>query len=336
LLGKLEAFAEAYFSWEAVENLASKPSSQIWRALAMAFDLDEGKWVQISLDRSALFYFDLVGSYALYPLKVLNIDLPAFSREGLRIEHALRDIRKATNPTSLMEGYHQLFNTNFPSQFAETLVRLTGNDPLPIIVGFKTEATHSPKDSSNLRDLKKEFDLLNGKIFQSRWPLPEIVLDLSADEKMSAFENGGHRTAATNLFVDSAKLILEAISDKNPTSQFRIEFRVPQKDQKTRQNWKVYIRLESYTPLLVGRNILSEEIFNLEQHLIQKLDNETNVVSMTYSIPLAAFFSDKPQFFRRNKIDGTYDLYVGFSEDGDSWAQERRISFRIENGLLRQ
>lgn len=333
-LGRFEAFAHVYINQDTLKNIGRIDPSAFWQAYAHSFGLDEKYWTKETEFKGASYYFNWLGSYALMPLKLVNLQ-PGYSDyvyEGQKILDALVTIARATEPLEIIKAYRQLMDTNHPAELLNTISELSPVE-IPSVVGFTVSPADNKTDSPDVKAAKKVFGKLNNRKIQSRIALPTLKRNQSVEEKLAAFTPGGYVDETNS---PQLRQITLSVKSRPPDPTPRLVASVEVNGNEEHRDYlQGYIRVEENGPLSLGRFVLSEEVKNL---IFVRRTTEGKEPRQVYEIELNGQSGlMKSDFFDAALRDkGAFDMYLSVSNEEDNWSQEQKLSFDIQNGLLRE
>lgn len=339
-LGKLSANAHLYFAHDLMIALARKEDRFLWSAVAKAFDSNMKTWAREGPDEGALYYSNLMGSYAVLPLRLLNIEsgYPEVVMEARRIRKGFDALLLAKEPLDIQEAYKQILDTNHPVEFMQTMNELAKGLPVPILVGFTAQASERGKDTPDIKLAKQQFEIINEKIFESPWPIPPLKRDQSVEEKLANFQPGGYRDQRPTPKLVNLRLTLDRskhLTRGDDEGELRAQLSIRNMSI-THGNLQVYIRFEQHGALNLGRFVLSENIVKLSPEFSKpglsprrnRTDNFVFPLNGVSGLPDTKFLD------RAITRGDTFDMHISLSEDGETWSQEQTMSFAIEKGML--
>ncbi len=332
-LGRFEAFAHVYINQETLKNIGRLEPAAFWRAYAQSFGLDEKYWARQTESRGSAYYLNWLGSFALMPLRLFNMktSYSDYVYEGQRIRDALEKISAATEPSEILSAYRQLMDTNHPAELLNTISELAPVE-LPSVVGFTTSPDDNKTDTPDMKSAKKAFGKLNNRKIQTKIALPTLKRNQSAEEKLAAFTPGGYVDESNSPQLRQLTLSVRQVPP-DPSPRLIASVEVTGNDA-LKEKLQGYIRVEENGPLTLGRFVLSEEVKPLRLISQSKASAEDRQV---YEVDLNGRDGlSKSDFFDLALKDkGAFDLYLSVSNQEDNWGQEQRLSFDIQNGLLR-
>jgi hypothetical protein len=332
-LGRFEAFSHVYINQETLKNIGRLEPSAFWQAYAKSFGLDQEYWAKATDARSASYYFNWMGSFALMPLKLLNVktSYSDFVYEGQAIAGALQTIATETEPLKIIRAYRQLMNTNHPAELLNTLSEMSPVE-IPSVVGFTTSPDNNKTDTEDMKAVKKSFGKLNNRKVQTHVALPTLKRNQSVEEKLAAFTPGGYADETNSPQLRQITLAVRQ-TPPDPKSRLVAQVEVTGNDEH-KEYLQGYIRVEENGPLSLGRFVLGEEVKNLKYLKDISGDGESRSL---YEIELNGNGGlSKADFFDAALADkGAFDLYFSVSNQEDNWGQEQKLSFDIQNGLLK-
>ncbi len=339
-LGKLVASAHLYFPHDMIIAMARKEERALWTSLAKAFDSDPRPWARLGQGEGSLYYMNLLGSYALMPLRLLNVDsgYPEIALEQRRIRRGFDALLKAREPLDILAAYELILDTSHPVELMQTLGDMAKGLPVPIIVGFNCQAQDRKQDSPDIKAAKKQFESLNDKVFESPWPIPPLKRDQSIEEKLANFTPGGYRDFRRMPKLMHLRLMLDRFGRPTPDGdqgQMRIQFGV-QNMSIRHNNVQAYIRIEQHGALNLGRFVLSENIVKVSPEFGTRPPRTKNERMETFQLPLNGPDGLEGVTFIDDAIakGGSFDMHISLSEDGEVWSPEQTLSFAIEAGVL--
>jgi len=339
-LGKLVASAHLYFAHDLIIALARKDERVLWMAVAKAFDADPKYWARTGPEAGAMYYTNLMGSFATIPLRLLNIetDYPDVANEVRRIRKGFRALLKAKEPLDILAAYEQVLDTNHPVELMQALGDMAKGLPVPIIVGFNSQPKDQGKDSPDVQSAKKLFESLNDKVFDSPWPIPPLKRDQSVEEKLANFLPGGYRDPRGIPKLLQVRVLLDRVimntrDDAEGVMQVQL---TAQNMSIAHSNIQVYMRIEQHGALNIGRFVMGENIVKVAPDIASRAHSK----------------SDRSDIFRFNLngpdgLEGSsfidkaiakgdsFDVFISLSEDGEAWGPEQTLSFTIEDGVLK-
>lgn len=331
-LGRFEAFSHVYIDQETLKYIGRLSPEAFWSAFATSYGKEEGFWGKEGVVRGSSYYFNWLGSYALMPFRLFNLDTgyADFVYEGQRILRALQTISVETEPLAIIKAYRELMDTRHPAELLNTLNELAPLE-IPVIVSISTSADKNKGDTDNMQAAKTAFAKLNNKKMQSETPIPTLKRRQNAEEKLAAFTPGGYKDEkeVPNL----RRLTLNVVDvAPNPLPVILAQFEVTGVREDL-DRMQAYLRIEENGPLTLGRFVLGEEVKNIrwvgkkgsDDDLRQIYEMELNG---TNGLIEAGYF-DKALAGK-----GAFDLFVSVSNQEDNWSQEHKLSFDIQNGLL--
>lgn len=332
-LGRFEAFSHVYINQETLKNIGRLEPSAFWQAYAKSFGLDEEYWGKATDARSASYYFNWMGSFALMPLKLLNVktSYSDFVYEGQSIIGALQTIANETEPLKVIRAYRQLMNTNHPAELLNTLSEMSPVE-IPSVVGFTTSPDNNKTDTADMKAVKKSFGKLNNRKVQTHIALPTLKRNQSVEEKLAAFTPGGYSDESNSPQLRQLTLAVRQVPP-DPKTRLVAQIEVTGNDEH-KEYLQGYIRVEENGPLSLGRFVLGEEVKNLKY--VKDISGDGEARSL-YEIELNGNGGlTKSEFFDAALADkGAFDLYFSVSNQEDNWGQEQKLSFDIQNGLLK-
>jgi hypothetical protein len=331
-LGRFEAFSHVYIDQETIKYIGRLEPSAFWEAYASSFHKDRHFWGQEGQVRGSTFYFHWLGSFAVMPLRIFNLDIgySDLVYEGQRVHSALQTIAHATEPLEIIQAYRQLMDTRHPTELLNTLNELSPVE-IPVVVGLSTSADNSKGDTDDTKTAKVAFAKLNNKQLQSNVSIPSLKRNQSAEEKLAAFTPGGYKDDGNTPNLRRLTLtVVRLPPDPTPRLLAHVEISGVREDIDRMQ---AYIRVEENGPLSLGRFVLGEEVKNIRW--VQK-KGEGSDLRQVYELELNGSNGlVQSEFFNKalnNK--GAFDLYMSVSNQEDNWSQEHKLSFDIQNGLL--
>jgi hypothetical protein len=339
-LGKLSATAHLYFSHDLLINLARKDERLVWAAMAKAFRVSSRLWAQEGPAEGMYHYANLLGTYVVMPLRLLNIETgyPDVVAEARRLRRGFDALLKARDPLDIQEAYHQIMDTGHPVEFMQALGIMAKGLPVPIVVGFNAQSQERGKDSPDVRAAKKQFEKLNDRVFESPWPIPPLKRDQSVEEKLANFQPGGYRDPRPTPRLLKAKVTLDRATArirKGAEGELRLQLSLRNMSI-TQGNLQVYIRFEQHGALDLGRFVLSEHIVPLTSDPGGSGLRPRRSQTATFQIMLNGPAGLKDAKFLDEAIANgdAFDMHISLSEDGESWSPEQTMSFAIEKGVL--
>ncbi|MDQ3231185.1 MAG: hypothetical protein M3Q07_05135, partial [Pseudobdellovibrionaceae bacterium] len=339
-LGKLSASAHLYFAHDLIMALARKDERVLWTALAKAFDVDPKYWSHEGTNEGMTFYANLLGSYMVMPLRLLNIEsgYPEVAKEARRIRRGFNALLKAKEPLEIQAAYEQILDTNHPVEFMQALGEMAKGLPVPIVVGFQAQGQERGRDSPDIRTAKKQFETLNERVFESPWPIPPLKRDQSVEEKLANFLPGGYRDPRQTPKLMKAKVTLDRSSHLTQGAdegEMRLQLSIRNMSI-THANLQVYIRFEQHGAINLGRFVLSENIVRLAPDFTSSGLGPRRNRTEVYEIRLNGTDGlPDSKFLKEAIVEGdAFDMHISVSEDGESWSPEQTMSFAIDNGIL--
>jgi hypothetical protein len=339
-LGKLSATAHLYFAHDLILALARKDERVLWIALANAFNANPKQWAREGPDESIFYYANLIGSYVVMPLRLLNIDsgYPEVAKEARRIRRGFDALLTANEPLEILEAYQDILDTNHPVEFLEALGEMAKGLPVPIVVGFNSQSQERGKDSADIRTAKKQFESLNDRVFESPWPIPPLKRNQSVEEKLVNFLPGGYRDPRPTPKLVKAKITLDRsayLTRAGAEGELRLQLFIRNMTI-THGNLQVYLRFEQEGAINIGRFVLSENIVQLAPDLSNPTLGPRRDRTETFQLTLNGLSGLADSKFLDKAIangDG-FDMHISLSEDGESWSPTQTMTFAIVNGLL--
>lgn len=340
-LGKLSATAHLYFAHDLMIALARKDERAMWMALAKAFGASPKKWAREGPDESMFYYANLAGSYALMPLRLLNIEpgYPEVASEARRLRKGFDALLKAKEPLEILEAYNDIMDTRHPVEFMQALGEMAKGLPVPIVVGFNAQGQERGKDSDDVRTAKKQFETLNDKVFESPWPIPPLKRDQSVEEKLANFLPGGYRDPRPTPKLLKTKVMLDRsgpYARSGGGGELRLQLSIRNMSI-AHGNLQVYVRFEQHGAINLGRFVLTENIVQLSPDISSTTLGPRRNRTETFLLPLNGVGGLPGAKFLDEAIANgdAFDMHISLSEDGESWSQEQSMSFAIEKGLLK-
>jgi hypothetical protein len=339
-LGKLSATAHLYFAHDLIVALARKDEKALWTALAKAFNANPKQWAREGPAEGMFYYANLIGSYAVMPLRLLNIEsgYPEVASEARRMRKGFDALLKAKEPLEILEAYNQIMDTHHPVEFMQALGDMAKGLPVPIVVGFNAQGQERGKDSEDVRTAKKQFETLNDRVFESPWPIPPLKRDQSVEEKLANFLPGGYRDPRPTPKLLKAKVTLDRsahLARAGAGGELRLQLSIRNMSI-THGNLQVYVRFEQHGAINLGRFVLTENIVQLSPDINNTTLGPRRNRTETFQLTLNGVGGLPDTKFLDEAIANgdAFDLHISLSEDGESWSPEQTMSFAIENGLL--
>ncbi|MBC7659722.1 MAG: hypothetical protein H7249_08430 [Chitinophagaceae bacterium] len=334
-LGRFEAYAHVYINQNTLKNIGRLDPAAFWRAYAQAFGYDHDYWSKAAEDKTMPYYFNWLGSYAVMPLRLVNMDsgFSDYVYEGQGIKQALEVIANETKPEEILKGYRALMDTNHPAELLHALNILAPVE-IPAVVGFTTSPDNNKNDTPDTTIVKKAFGRLNNRKIQTQARIPVLKRNQSAEEKLAAFTPGGYHDES-----DSPDLRVMTLSVRtvppDPTPRLLARVEVTGTDEDRQGTMQGYVRVEENGPLQLGRFVLNEEVRDMRY--IGR-SSEKGEGSLIYELDLSGpnGLSKSDFFDKAFKEKGAFNLYFSVSNHEDNWGQEQKISFDIQNGLLKE
>jgi hypothetical protein len=340
-LGKLSATAHLYFAHDLILALARKDERSLWESVAKAFGANPKQWAREGPNESMFYYANLMGTYMVLPLRLLNIEtgFPEVAAEARRVRKGFDALLKAREPLDIQAAYEQILDTHHPVELIQALGDMARGLPVPIIVGFNAQSQERGKDSPDVRAAKKQFEMLNDRVFESPWPIPPLKRDQSVEEKLANFLPGGYRDPRPTPRLLKTKVMLDRsphLTRAGAKGELRLQLSIRNMSI-THGNLQVYLRFEQHGAINIGRFVLSEHIVRLSPDLGSSTLGPRRNRTETFQLTLNGV-SGLPdtQYLDEAIANGdAFDMHISLSEDGESWSPEQTMSFAIEKGMLK-
>lgn len=324
-LGRLSINAHIAFPSRYLKQMSTKSAFQVQTAMAKAFDMKSSVWFDKNFSSSFSWYLYTAGWAAYQPLKIFNINIPKadFIREVQRASESLKKLKDAITPMNYLEAYTKLFSSSYPLRLIRTLSLLGDHRKLPRMVQFSTKAKHKPLDNEEELKAKTIFQNLNHKLIQSKQIFPKSFTFKTIDKKLNSF-------VPENYIDNRIKPLLSQINiTPIQSSKDNIEYFVGlviETPYPKVNDIFVHIKLEQSGVINFGRFVLYDKALKLKLS-----SNQTKSSRRSTSFFLNGKNSpfDSPRANWILSLEGTFNLYLSFSDNSQSWSEPKLIRVRL-------
>ncbi|MFW7378081.1 MAG: hypothetical protein ACOH5I_04675 [Oligoflexus sp.] len=328
-LGRIYAKANIYFPYQALMKIKESSIPRIRQAIRAGFSKEKFDAAAEAGHKPTIHWLKKVGSWFLFPLKLFNLYIPAvdYSVEEDRLIAGITQLQAAAKPEDFTEAFETILQSPYPAELIRSLVYLSGIEPLPRRAEFTAQAQSNRHDSSDIKQIKREFSLIDQITIEAGPPMPPAKTYQYVKEKLAAFSPTSQReeSLAPRLLGAHMKL------SKGANELFTMDLTLhSQKTQAATQTMYVYLRLEQGGSVNIGRFNLGETVIPIP------LDENKEANS-----PIRLFLGSAPNysnltvFPKALKAGSDFDLYITISEDQKQWGHEQLIRFTInEKGEL--
>ena len=333
--GRMVTDSSMVLNTQQLRHIFSLPEKRYWQAFARAYGLEPQIWETEERRDSFRNTLWQAGAFILYPLHTLNVRIPlvdALTDSAERIE-ALKRLSRMRTPAQFQEGFNQLLSTDYPARLAHTLRELASGD-IPRSVSFTTK----PKGKAN-PGAKKLFASLNRKVFRSTIEMPVQERHLQVREKLAAFVPTEMQESRERPQIGLVHVLTRAGFEENGQNDsdaplekhLYVRLRL---HKQLRLPVKIYVRFEQGGKVNVGRFVLAEKVLTLAP---QKEEDGKGQEEYEYGFFLSGPLNSLDfSYFSEAALDlgGKFILSLAASLDGEVWSQEKKISFRFDEGRL--
>ncbi len=308
-LGKFNASASVFFSYEALQSIIQSPPERIRSAFATTY----GIWDEQSPSflSSVSAFFRKVG---FAPLALFNYyDLK--SLRNREVENAilhLEKLRKANGPLNAQMAFFNFFDNQFPELTVKALMLLAKKEEIARKADFHMKAEKYLPDE--LKDILNDY---NKKTFTGGKKFPDLSSYQIAEEKLQAFYpkplESDLKIISYDIFIDDAGLMSAKIKVDSPK----------------KQDIFGYIRLESFANLQLAANILAEEVFKLADYELEKHQTADGHFIYKYQFQLSGEDSPLTNFFLERQINqvNEFKFIISLSCDKETWGTKTIVRF---------
>ncbi|MEZ4740911.1 MAG: hypothetical protein R3B45_00430 [Bdellovibrionota bacterium] len=337
VLGRFNSTASIKLGDKELKNILNKSENEVWRACAVAFDLDPLDWSDAKSRSSLLKNLLWLRRFVMYPLRLFNVR--SFESDSIaemrNFVSRLRAIRKNGEPEENLDAFDELFSSDHPDRIAIALLELAGVDTTQRSVSFYTKpATYL--DSQ----LKNRFGNLNGvNRSYGRKRVEEKRLHV-IKEKLSSFFPTGIKDHKIRPHILSIEVLNEAndILSKTDKAMKDIVIKLKCNKMVNLSSAKIYVKLEHAGKVQIGNLVLIEDVAELSEieNDLKLSDDKNTLYEHKFTFYLNGIYSPFESFILTKALEfgGEFQLTISVSSEGDVWSDEKTLTFGYRNGNL--